>query len=75
MTASEEVEGEGYPICRRCGGRRWRLETRPKPRLRWWLELVLAAPEVILFHGESPGWPAPVAQIWTCLGCGRRVRT
>ncbi len=71
---TRQVEGEAYPICRRCGGRRWQVEERPKPRLRWWLELALAAPEVLLFQGESPGWPSRQAQVWTCLACGRSVR-
>jgi len=71
---TRRVEGKGYPICRRCGGRRWQVEERLKSRLRWWLELILAAPEVIVFYGESPGWPSRHVQLWTCLTCGRQAR-
>jgi hypothetical protein len=68
------VEGEGGPTCRRCGGRRWQVERRPKGRLRWLLEMAIATPEVLLFGDESPGWPSREAELWTCLSCGRRVR-
>jgi len=70
----ELVEGRGGPTCRRCGASRWRVERRPKGRLRWLLEMAVAAPEVLIFQDESPAWPAREAEIWTCLGCGRRVR-
>jgi hypothetical protein len=73
-TEAETVEGPGGPTCRRCGGNRWRVERRPKARLRWLLEMAIALPEVLIFQDESPGWPSRESQFWTCLGCGRRVR-
>ncbi|HKZ50868.1 MAG TPA: hypothetical protein VJ256_03825 [Dehalococcoidia bacterium] len=65
---------ETGPRCRRCDSTVWQVESRRKNRLRFWFERLLAAPEVLLFGDESPGWPSPEAEFWTCLSCGRRVR-
>ena len=65
--------GKGPP-CRRCGDTSWRVETRRKSALRWAIELAVSAPDVILFHGETTGWPSRQAELWTCNNCGRRVR-
>ncbi|MFQ5880202.1 MAG: hypothetical protein ACE5IZ_08530 [Dehalococcoidia bacterium] len=80
MTA-ERIESEGTsrveekgPPCRRCGQTSWRVEGRPKGRLRFWLETLVAAPDVLIFGNESGGWPTREWQLWTCLSCGRRVR-
>lgn len=67
------LEGKGPP-CRRCGHSAWQVESRPKSPLRWAIELAVSAPDVILFHGETTGWPSRQAEFWTCLNCGRRVR-
>ncbi len=65
---------ENGPPCRRCGGRAWHVEPRPKSRLRWLAETVFAAPEVWIFQSESGGWPGKQYERWTCAACGRRVR-
>ncbi|MBI1886036.1 MAG: hypothetical protein HYS09_06985 [Chloroflexi bacterium] len=72
-TASTRVEESANP-CRRCGQTRWRVETRPKGRLRWLLEAMVALPDVVIFQSESGGWPGKETEYWTCLNCGRRVR-
>lgn len=71
QTAEEREKG---PPCRRCGHTSWQVERRPKGLARWLAELAVAAPDVLLFGGESGGWPARQAQLWTCQGCRRRVR-
>jgi len=65
---------ENGPPCRRCGGRAWLVERRPKSRLRWLLETVGAAPDVWIFQSESGGWPGREFELWTCRECGRRAR-
>jgi len=70
---ASRIEEKGPP-CRRCGHTVWRVESRPKHPFRFWLEALVAAPEVLLFGDESPGWPAREAEFWICLACGRRVR-
>jgi hypothetical protein len=47
---------------------------RPKGRLRYAFEVAVAAPDVFIFQSDSGGWPSRVAEWWTCLNCGRRVR-
>ena len=64
------VENLGPP-CRRCRERRWRVQVRPKPWMRRWLEIVFAVPDVLIFQHESGGWPGKEAEVWTCLNCGR----
>lgn len=66
-------EGQGPP-CRRCGGRVWRVVRRSKGRLRYLLEVAIAAPDVFIFQSDSGGWPSRAVEQWTCLNCGRRVR-
>jgi hypothetical protein len=76
-TAAERADIERQergPTCRRCGNKTWRVEGRPKSRLRWLLETAIAAPDVLIFQGESGGWPSKVAELWTCEQCGRQVR-
>lgn len=70
---ASRVEEKGPP-CRRCSQKQWQVEARPKSRLRFWLETLLVAPEVLVFGDESAGWPEREGQLWTCLSCGRRVR-
>ena len=80
MTASETPaewavrREESGPPCKRCGKRDWDVERRPKARLRWWAETLIAAPDVWIFQSESGGWPDRRYELWTCLGCGRRAR-
>ncbi len=66
-------EENGRP-CKRCGNRSWDVERRPKSRLRWLAETVMAAPDVWIFQGESAGWPGKQYELWTCRSCGRRAR-
>jgi len=70
-TVRDEEKG---PPCRRCGGRAWQVARRPKARLRYLLEMAIAAPDVFIFQSDSGGWPSRIAEWWTCLNCGRRVR-
>jgi len=73
--AAEAVRDEDKgPPCRRCGGRSWRVTRRLKGRLHYLLEVSIAAPDVFIFQSDSGGWPSRVAEWWTCLNCGRRVR-
>lgn len=65
---------ENGPPCRRCGGKAWQVERRPKSTLRWLAETVIAAPDVWIFQSESGGWPGREYERWTCLTCGRSVR-
>ena len=80
MTASETpAEGavrreENGPPCKRCASRSWDVEQRPKARLRWLAETIVAAPDVWIFQSESGGWPAMHYELWTCRSCGRRAR-
>jgi len=80
MAMANEAEArqgriEDYgPPCRRCRERRWRIETRPKARLRRYLEIFFALPDVLIFQRESGGWPGTMAETWTCLNCGRTAR-
>jgi len=62
------------PPCRRCGGHAWQVVQRPKGRLRYLLEVAIAAPDVFIFQSDSGGWPSRAAEWWTCLNCTRRVR-
>ena len=65
---------EKGPRCRPCDGRAWQVVRRPKARLHYLLEVAIAAPDVFIFQSDSGGWPSRVAEWWTCLNCGRRVR-
>ncbi|HXG35494.1 MAG TPA: hypothetical protein VNL15_00840 [Dehalococcoidia bacterium] len=65
---------ERGPPCRRCRERRWKVESRPKGRLRRWVETVFALPDVLIFQSDSGGWPKKQAEVWTCLNCGRTAR-
>ena len=65
---------ENGPPCKRCGNLSWDVERRPKSRLRWLAETVMAAPDVWIFQSESAGWPGKQYELWTCRGCGRRAR-
>lgn len=65
---------ENGPPCKRCGNRSWDVELRPKNRLRWLAETVMAAPDVWIFQNESGGWPGKQYELWTCRNCGRRAR-
>jgi len=65
---------ESGPPCKRCANRSWDVERRPKARLRWWAETLLAAPDVWIFQSESGGWPDRQYELWTCRSCGRRAR-
>ncbi len=65
---------ENGPPCKRCGNRSWDVERRPKSRLRWLAETVMAAPDVWIFQSESAGWPGKQYELWTCRSCGRRAR-
>jgi hypothetical protein len=47
---------------------------RRKGRLRYLLEMAIAAPDVFIFQSDSGGWPSRAAEWWACLNCGRRVR-
>jgi hypothetical protein len=62
------------PPCRRCGANDWRPSVRRKWLLRWAVETVFAVPDVLIFQGESAGWPGREYERWTCGGCGRSVR-
>ena len=66
------MEAEGPP-CRRCRYTTWKVEPLRKGRIRHLLELMVAAPDVILFGNESAGWPQRETELWICQGCGRRV--
>ena len=65
---------ENGPPCKRCGGKAWQVETRPKAALRWMLETAFAAPDVWIYQSESGGWPKKEYERWSCLNCGRRVK-
>lgn len=65
---------ENGPPCKRCGNRSWDVDSRPKNRLRWLAETVMAAPDVWIFQSESGGWPGKQYELWTCRNCGRRAR-
>ena len=65
---------EDGPPCKRCGSRSWDVERRPKGRLRWLAETVMAAPDVWIFQSESGGWPRKQYELWVCRKCGRRAR-
>ncbi len=72
---AEAVRNEEQgPPCRRCDGRAWWVMQRRKSRLRYLLEMAIAAPDVFIFQSDSGGWPSRAAEWWTCLNCGRRVR-
>ena len=73
MAEAVRNEEQGPP-CRRCDGRAWRVIQRRKSRLRYLLEMAIAAPDVVIFQSDSGGWPSRAAEWWTCLNCGRRVR-
>jgi hypothetical protein len=62
------------PPCRRCGARDWQVALRTKSRLRWLIETVFAVPDVLIFQGESAGWPSMEYERWTCSECSRAVR-
>lgn len=62
------------PPCRRCGASDWQVVARTKSRLRWLIETVFAVPDVLIFQGESAGWPGIEYERWTCTGCSRTVR-
>lgn len=62
------------PPCKRCAARDWRVEVRRKSRIRWLGETAFAIPDVIIFQGESGGWPGMEYEVWTCAQCGRAVR-
>ena len=62
------------PPCKRCGASDWQTEVRRKSTLRWATETVFAIPDVLIFQGESAGWPGKEYERWTCGGCGRSVR-
>ncbi len=76
--ASERTDStsreEHGPTCRRCGNTTWRVEERPKSRLRWLFEMGMASPDVLIFQSDSGGWPSKMAEFWTCHSCGRKVR-
>ncbi len=65
---------ENGPPCKRCSNRSWDVERRPKNRLRWLAETVMAAPDVWIFQSESGGWPAKQYELWVCRNCHRRAR-
>lgn len=73
MERTSHTEENGPP-CRRCSQKRWHVEVWPKSNFRFWLEVLLAAPEVFTFGDESAGWPDREGQLWVCLNCNRRVR-
>ena len=80
MTAQETETQEAVrreengPPCKRCGNRSWDVERRPKNRMRWLAETVMAAPDVWIFQSESGGWPDKQYELWTCCNCGHRAR-
>ena len=75
LTASQGARREeNGPPCKRCGGRAWEIDLRPKGRLRRLMETVFAAPDVWIFQSESGGWPGKEYERWTCMNCGRSVR-
>ncbi len=62
------------PPCKRCQASNWRIDVRRKSPLRWAIETVFAVPDVLIFQGESAGWPGRAYERWTCASCGRTVR-
>ena len=62
------------PPCKRCATTDWQIEIRTKSRPRWLIETAFAVPDVLIFQGESAGWPKMEYERWTCRNCGRAVR-
>jgi hypothetical protein len=72
--AESVIPPQKRPPCKRCGETDWAIEIRTKSRPRWLLETIFAVPDVLIFQGESAGWPRRQYELWTCRKCGRTAR-